>query len=190
MSDGIGKHEFEFALGSEYTAMVGADGVMALYACGVMDVPAVAAALKTAHDCGFNAATLLADQRIARLEQNIETGQRLLVAARDERDELRAEVAQLKAPVSELALVSIRIRELTSIILSHRCSEYSKPDPSCGDGGTPPCKWADIAPEDFCENCMIANKAKAERTIAKRRRSALVRRIAARAAEPGKEPQR
>jgi len=74
MTEGLFKHEFETAPGVEHTALVGADGVMTLHPCGVMDVPAVAAALKTAHDCGFEAAALLAASERLRVGRYLDWG--------------------------------------------------------------------------------------------------------------------
>lgn len=106
----------------------------------------------------------------------------------DELSELRGDVqrlaeenAQLKVPVSELADVCVKIREMNSAIILHPCQEKSKPDHAAGDPGSPPCGWADIDEDDYCDNCKITSQARKDRRKFKMRRWAIVRKLAARA---------
>lgn len=43
------------------------------------------------------------------------------------------------------------IRQLKS--KRRRCTEKSEGDWQCNDPGTPPCRYAEIKPEEFCDAC-------------------------------------
>jgi hypothetical protein len=69
-----------------------------------------------------------------------------------------------------------------------RCTEYSRPDYSCGDPGTPECQYiTDLAEDDFCDACKarkanlpVYRTALRNRAAAKRRMIRWAEKIAAR----------
>jgi hypothetical protein len=73
----------------------------------------------------------------------------------------------------EFVMAAKRISALTKICLNNRCTGESSPDYSCGDPGTPPCRYTEFAQEEWCENCQRNKKAYEERRIIRKTKSQL-----------------
>ena len=117
---------------------------------------------------------------VRQLNNGAEENMRLL----DKIEELEAARAGEKALTEalELSEILVGIREQTSRIIMHSCSEKCGPDNARGDPGVPPCPWAEIEKEQYCDNCKITEEARQKRRQLRIRKNILVRKIAARAA--------